>query len=161
MDVIQQRIVALEQQVSVLQAENKIRRTLSDYAVAVDEKQAQHLASLFAEDAAIRIPEWNIHMSGREKIMEFYDYYWKRFGHPRRYFSHDVFDISDNTATAFMYWHVTQEQDGDSILGWGSYNWNFRRQEGRWLISELTINILAMTSLAEGWAGSSRLAKSK
>jgi len=52
-----------------------------------------------------------------------------------------------------MYWHVTQELGADSVLGWGTYEWAFRKDGGRWLIEREVVHIRAMTTLVEGWAG--------
>ena len=58
-----------------------------------------------------------------------------------------------HNAEAFMYWHVTQMRGDDSVLGWGSYDWGFRRVDEQWLITKEVVHILAMTTLERGWAG--------
>ena len=55
-----------------------------------------------------------------------------------------------------MYWHVTQDSNGESYLGWGTYKWSFSRVGADWKISAVEINILAMTTLVAGWAGESK-----
>jgi hypothetical protein len=51
-----------------------------------------------------------------------------------------------------MYWHVTQEQGDDSVLGWGTYDWRFRCADGRWLIESEIVHVRVMTTLEQGWS---------
>ena len=153
---IEQRLARLEEEVRDLTAQHAVRRTLSQYAIGVDEKRSDILRKLFTDDATLKIPEWNIDVSGKTDVMAFYDYYWSRFDNPRRYYANEDIAIQSDSATAFMYWHVTQERDGKPYLGWGTYEWTFRRRADAWQIASVVINLLAMTTLAAGWAGSNR-----
>ncbi|MBI2561979.1 MAG: hypothetical protein HYW08_06230, partial [candidate division NC10 bacterium] len=38
------------------------------------------------------------------------------------------------------------------VIGWGTYDWAFRLDEGTWKVTRLAIRILAMTTLDRGWA---------
>ena len=101
--------------------------------------------------------EWDVDVSGRESVLEFYDEYWARFDHPRRYFANESFEIDAGNAKVFMYWHVTQENDGESWLGWGTYEWSFIKTDRHWQIAGVIIDILAMTTLTKGWAGPEKI----
>lgn len=153
MPTVEQRLDRLEKQVDALRAERGIRRTLSQYAIAVDDKKPEILASIFADDAALKVPAWDVDLAGKDAVLNFFTEYWSRFDTPRRYYANEDFEIDGDTATAFMYWHVTQQSDGDSYLGWGTYDWGFRRMGDNWLIASETVHIRAMTTLAKGWAG--------
>jgi ketosteroid isomerase-like protein len=158
---VEQRLANLEREIAVLQAKDDIRQTLSLYAVGVDDKRPEILTNIFAEDAVLKVPEWDVERVGKEAVIGFFNEYWKRFDTPRRYYANEDFDIKGtndgNTATAFMYWHVTQAREGRSYLGWGTYDWGFRRAGERWLITHETVDIRAMTTLAKGWAGPDNL----
>ena len=158
MSTLEQRVARLEQEVASLRARDGVRKTLSLYAIAVDEKQPDLLAGLFARKAVLTIPAWQVEARGRDAIMRFFDEYWGRFDYPRRYYANEDVVIDGECASAFMYWHVTQEREGRSVLGWGTYDWNFRRVGERWLITKEVVNILAMTTLDRGWAGPNKLA---
>ena len=153
---VEERLARVEHDLQELHAQSAIRRTLSQYAIAVDEKRREWLRELFATDASLRIPVWNIDVSGKAAVMAFYEDYWRRFDNPRRYYANEDIAVRGNDATAFMYWHVTQERNGQSIIGWGTYEWSFRRHEARWQIASVVINLQAMTTLAAGWAGAAR-----
>lgn len=150
---LEKRIATLEGEVRDLRSQHEIRATLSRYAVGVDDKSPELLRALFTADASLRIPEWNIAVQGIQDVMGFYDYYWGRFDCPRRYYANEEISLEGDCGTAFMYWHVTQERSGKSVLGWGTYEWGFRRESAHWLISSVVINLRAMTTLDAGWAG--------
>jgi hypothetical protein len=160
MATIEERLARMEQDIRDLQAQHAIRSTLSQYAIGVDEKRPEVLRVLFMDDAVLKIPEWSIDVSGKEEIMGFYDYYWGRFENPRRYYANEDIAVDGDAATAFMYWHVTQELGGESHLGWGTYEWGLRRRSGGWRISSVVINLLAMTTLALGWSGPNKFVDS-
>jgi hypothetical protein len=65
-----------------------------------------------------------VNVKGKLAVLEFYDTYWARFDNPRRYFANESFSVEKNNAKVFMYWHVTQDSQGDSYLGWGTYGWS-------------------------------------
>lgn len=156
MQDFEQRLARLEREVAELRDGQALRALLSAYAVAVDDQQPGALRGLFTTDAGIRIPAWQVEERGVDAVMAFYDRYWARYQRPRRYFANDDTRIEGDTARTFMYWHVTQEHGASSVLGWGTYHWTFRRVDGAWRIADVLISILAMTTLAAGWAGEAK-----
>jgi hypothetical protein len=154
---VEERLSAVEQELRVLLAKDALRKVLSRYAVGVDSKRPEILRDLFHPEASLTVPNWNIEERGRDAVMVFFENYWSRFDNSHRYYANEEFTVVGSRAEAFMYWHVTQERDGDSVLGWGSYEWGFQLVENNWLISKEVVHILAMTTLVDGWAGSSTL----
>ncbi len=151
---LEARVAALESEVAALKARDAIYKTLSQYAIAVDDKRPELLSNIFFEDAGLSIPAWDVEAKGIEGIEQFLQDYWSRFDHPRRYYANQDIDVDGSSATAFMYWHVTQVRDGQSVLAWGTYDWIFEQAGDSWLIKHVTVSILAMTTLEHGWAGS-------
>lgn len=158
MSTTELRLTALEQEVADLKAQQALRTLLSRYAVAVDDHQPELLRTLFTPDCIVEIPAWNVARRGLADVIDFYHDYWRRFASPRRYFANEDFAVSGDTATCFMYWHVTQEHRGEPWLGWGTYAWRFARDGNQWRISSVLIDIRAMTTLARGWAGENKFA---
>ena len=150
------RLAALESRVTELADGQALRALLSQYAIGVDDKRPALLRSLFTHDARVQIPAWQVDVVGLEEIMAFYERYWARFDQPRRYYANDDTRIRGDRAHTFMYWHVTQEERGVPVIGWGTYDWNFLRVDGRWLIDCVLISIRAMTTLEAGWGGAAR-----
>jgi|TARA_B110000196_G_C20677795_1_gene444963 hypothetical protein len=157
MATVEERLHTLEEQVRVLNAKDAVRRVLSRYAVGVDGKRPEILREIFDSEAILSVPNWNIEERGREAILTFFADYWSRFDNPRRYYANEDITVAGSRAEAFMYFHVTQERDDESILGWGSYEWGFKFDNGNCLITKEVVHILAMTTLEEGWASNGGL----
>jgi ketosteroid isomerase-like protein len=146
------RLAALERRVATLEAGEDLRRTMSDYARALDERRPDLLDAVFTDDCHLVTVPWGADTAGKAKLLRVFDNYWKRFGTPRRYYANEHLTIDGDTAAAFSYWFVTQEDGDRSVIGWGTYDWRFRREPARWRISELVIRVLTMTTLDRGWA---------
>jgi hypothetical protein len=153
MNELESRVQFLETEVRTLRAVQDIRRVLSLYAIGVDDKRAEVLAPLFSQDAVISVPAWSIEVTGSVDIMAFFERYWSRFDNARRYYANEDIQVDGSAASAFMYWQVTQDLGSESVLGWGTYDWVFTREDDAWLIKHETVHIRAMTTLAAGWAG--------
>ena len=156
MQDLEGRLARLERDVAILNDQQALRALLSAYAVAVDDHEPSALRALFTSDARVSIPAWQVEEQGVDAVMAFYDRYWARYQRPRRYFANEDTRIEGDEARTFMYWHVTQESGANSVLGWGTYDWQFRRVDGAWRIAGVLISILAMTTLAAGWAGEAK-----
>lgn len=150
---VEERLAKLEWELQILQTREQVRELLSVYAQGVDEKRPDLLNTLFTEDVVLEIPAWDIRTTGKPAILIFFDRYWGQFQNPRRYYANEAIQVDGDTASAFTYWHVTQERDGQSILGWGTYDWKFRREETTWRVSKEVVHIRTMTELDRGWAG--------
>ena len=146
------RLAALEHRVAALEATEDVRRTMSDYARALDERRPDLLDQVFTDDCHLVTVPWGADTRGKAKLLRVFDNYWKRFGGPRRYYANENITVDGDTATAFSYWFVTQEDADRSVIGWGTYEWQFRREPQRWRVSELIIQVLTMTTLDRGWA---------
>ena len=153
MTSVEERLAALEDGVRELRGREAVRRVLTRYAVGVDSKQPGILREHSDEEAILSIPNWNIEARGRDAIMKFLEDYWGRFENPRRYTANEEIEVRGVHAEASMYWQVTQEREGQSVLGWGAYEWGLKCVDERWQITKEVVHILAMTTLEEGWAG--------
>ena len=151
------RITRLERRVADLEAVEGVRHTLTDYARALDERRPELLERIFTDDCHLVTIPWGADTRGKARMRVAFDRYWARFGNPRRYYANEAIDVDGDEATAFMYWLVTQDDDDRSAIGWGTYDWVFRREDGRWKIAELMIRVLTMTTLDRGWAVPDRI----
>ena len=136
MGTVEERLMALESEVAELRSKDAVRRVLSRYAVGVDSKRPGILRELFDEEAVWTIPNWNIEARGRDAVMALFDDYGGRWDEPRRYYANEDISVQGIHAEAFMYWHVTQSRDDDSLLGLVSYEWGFKHIEDRWVTTK-------------------------
>ena len=149
---LETRLAALERRVADLEAMEGVRRTLCLYARGIDERRRDLLELIFAADCHLTTDPWGADAHGRDRVLRAFEGYWKRFGNPRRYYANEDIRVDGERATAFSYWFVTQEDGDRSVIGWGTYDWAFRLEEGTWKVTRLAIRILVMTTLDRGWA---------
>jgi ketosteroid isomerase-like protein len=154
---IDARLAALERRVADLEAIEGVRVTLSDYARALDERRPELLEQIFTEDCHVVTEPWGGDVRGRAKMRRMFERYWERFANPRRYYANEAITVDGDSASAFSYWFVTQDDGDRSAIGWGTYDWTFRREEGAWRIGTLVIRVLTMTTLDRGWAVPDRI----
>jgi hypothetical protein len=158
---LERRLADLERRVATLEAMEGVRKTLSDYARALDERRPELLERIFTDDCHLVSIPWGADTRGKARLLRTFERYWARFGNPRRYYANEAITVDGDTATAFSYWFVTQDDGDRSAIGWGTYDWAFRREVADsmaepaapiWRISELVIRVLTMTTLDRGWA---------
>lgn len=156
---LETRLAALERRVAPLEAMEGVRRTMSDYARALDERRPELLERIFTDDCHLASIPWGADTHGKARMLRAFERYWQRFANPRRYYANEAITVDGDRATAFTYWFVTQDDGDRSAIGWGTYDWTFRHEPGgsadapvTWRISELVIRVLTMTTLDRGWA---------
>ena len=151
------RVAQLERRVAALESVEGVRHTLSDYARALDERRPELLDRIFTDDCHLVTIPWGADSRGKARMLRAFERYWARFANPRRYYANEAITVDGETATAFTYWFVTQDDGDRSAIGWGTYDWVFRLEGGTWRISELVIRVLTMTTLDRGWAVPDRI----
>ena len=156
-DPVAARLAQLERRVAALESVEGVRHTLCDYARALDERRPDLLHRIFTDDCHLITIPWGADTRGKARMLRAFDRYWARFANPRRYYANEAIHVDGETATAFMYWFVTQDDGDRSAIGWGTYDWVFRLEAGAWRISELVIRVLTMTTLDRGWAITDRI----
>lgn len=149
---IDARVAELERRLAVLEGTEGVRRTLSLYARWLDEDRPELFEQVFAADCRLRSLPWGADVQGLERVRRAFAHYRTRFQNPRRYYANESIQVAGETATAFTYWLVTQEDGGQSVIGWGTYDWALRLEGGTWKATDLVITMLAMTTLERGWA---------
>jgi len=122
---------------SSLQAENEIRRLLTTYAYAVDDKDINLLMSLFASDVRLSIPSKEL--QGAEAAKE---YYLGLFASQEK-MRHKIFNVELDVKNAMGRAYVTytgrsMDTGKDSALE-GNYRYKFAKVDGKWRISELVM----------------------
>ena len=87
------RLAALERRVASLEAMEGVRRTMSDYARALDERRPDLLDRIFTEDCHLVTVPWGADSRGKAKLLRVFDNYWKRFGSPLRYSANEAITV--------------------------------------------------------------------
>ena len=148
---LQERLSALEQRLSELEAIEGIRDTIGRYARGVDYAQYEELASILTDDIIFQPGPWWEEQKGKEKALNVFREYRTTFQYPHRYIVNERIRVDGNIGTCSAYWLVVHSYSGQSYIGWGTYDWVFRLEEGVWKIAKMVIDIQTMTSLEKGW----------
>jgi len=150
---LEARLAALEQQQAIIQARQDIWHTIARYARGIDEQRDADLAAIFTEDVVLQTEPWTQRpLVGKTLALKAFRNYRWAFQHPRRFITNHQLSINGNgTATGYANWFVVQSREEQSYCGWGSYDWDFRHEDGLWKISRMLITLDCMTTLERGW----------
>ena len=146
--------MTLEERIGALEARNEIDRLITRYARAVDEDIDAELGAIFAGDAVLEILPWSGGpVEGRGRVVATFKDYIAKFANRKRFVANRVIDVTGpDGATGWANWFVVQANAGQSYVGWGSYDWTFRRVGGVWEIARMVITVDCMTTRDKGWA---------
>jgi 3-phenylpropionate/cinnamic acid dioxygenase small subunit len=150
---LEARLAALEQQQALIQARQDIYQTIACYARAIDEQRDSDLEVIFTEDVILETQPWTQRpLHGKALALKAFRNYRGAFQHPRRFITNHQIGVNpDGTATGYANWIVVQARADQSYCGWGSYEWDFRCEDGQWKISRMLIILDCMTTLERGW----------
>jgi ketosteroid isomerase-like protein len=133
---------------------------MSRYARAMDEELDAELGAIYTEDATCQTVPWSKGkvIEGRANIVKLFNGYQRRFINRKRFITNEVVDVTGSrSGTGWSNWLVLHANSGQSYVGWGSYDWGFRRVDDEWLISSMVITVDTMTTLANGWGDAEKL----
>jgi ketosteroid isomerase-like protein len=147
------RLATLERQQALLQARHDIAQTIARYARGFNEQRDEELAEIFTEDVVLQTQPWTQRpLVGKALALKAFRNYCRAFQHPRRFITNQQLSINTNdTASGYANWFVVQSREDQSYCGWGSYEWDFRYEDGLWKISRMFITLDCMTTLERGW----------
>jgi 3-phenylpropionate/cinnamic acid dioxygenase small subunit len=147
------RLATLERQQARIQAQQDIWQTIARYARGIDEQRGDDLAEILTEDVMLQTQPWTQRpLVGKALALKALRNYRQAFQCPRHFITNHQLAINDDgTATGYANWFVVQSREEQSYCGWGSYEWDFRYEEGLWKMSRLLIILDCMTTLERGW----------
>src|SRR5215471_10711370 len=149
---LEQRLATVERQQSLLQDHNDIWQTIARYARGIDEQRHDDLAEILTDDVVLQTQPWTQRpLVGKAIALKAFRNYYRAFHCPRHFITNHHVAIGDGTATGYANWFVVQAREAQSYCGWGSYEWEFRCEDGQWKISRMLIALDCMTTLERGW----------
>jgi 3-phenylpropionate/cinnamic acid dioxygenase small subunit len=150
---LEQRLATLERQQARIQARHDIWETIARYARSIDDQRDEELAELLTDDVVLQTQPWTQRpLVGKAIALKAFRSYCRAFHCPRHFITNHQLSLSDDgTATGYANWFVVQAREAQSYCGWGSYEWAFRYEDGRWKISRMLIILECMTTLERGW----------
>jgi 3-phenylpropionate/cinnamic acid dioxygenase small subunit len=147
------RLAALERQQTLLQTRQDLWQTIARYARSIDEQCDDDLAELLTDDVVLQTQPWTQRpLVGKALALKALRNYRRAFQCPRHFITNHQLALNDDgTASGYATWLVVQSREEQSYCGWGSYEWEFRYEEGRWKISRMLVTLDCMTTLERGW----------
>lgn len=155
---IEDRLAVLERRLAELEDIEAVRKLLARYSKAVDARDAQALAPLFAREVRVVVTPWGVDVRGHAAVMEFFvAYFQSEWKAPRHHYANELIERAGAGYTAFSYFHETLSRGTQSVVGWGTWMDRLVFEDGRWTFAERLIEILALTPVERGWAGPDRI----
>jgi ketosteroid isomerase-like protein len=142
----------IEHRLACLETAEQTRAVVCDYADAVDRRDADALASVFATDAALSTTEQAYH--GSAEIGGFFRSRFAASPEQHRHFLTNirVIDAAPDGAECSSYFLYVTAKAGKSMIGWGRYHDSIRRVDGQWRIAAKRIVMDFRGPLDDGWA---------
>lgn len=147
------RFSLLEHRIEHLENLEAIRSLLARYCKALDERDAATMASFWTGDAVLLTHPWPLEFHGAAAISNFYTEYFKIPGRETRHtYSNELIERYTEGYRSFSYFNETMARGEQSVIGWGTYRDELRRESGVWKFQRREITVLALTPVTRGWA---------
>jgi hypothetical protein len=149
---------AVLDRLGLLESRQEIEGLMVAYMAACDREadKGHHVSVLFAEDGrwesvgAHGNPGWLA--VGREALVTKFDRNVDRMPFAAHFLTNGAIDIEGDTARGrWMYFQACTYRGDQPLWIAGSYDNDFRRVGGRWLISHLRVNNFFTTPYDKGW----------
>lgn len=102
-----------------IEADVVARRTVARYAEAIDHKDVEAVAAVFAEDSELlRLGEVT---TGRDEIAAFYGGFFPTVGHMRHFLTNTLAEPDGDVVRATSRFSFLQVLDDGTRFGWGDY----------------------------------------
>lgn len=149
---LEQRLAALKDRVRDLESIEGIRDVIARYSWAVDTEDAAALGAIFTDDATIWNKWRDQTYTGKQAILEFFRQHRAKFKFTNRMSNlNERISVHGDAGKAEAYHLVMYTHGGASYIGWGTYEWDFRLENGDWRIARMLIKQSMYSTLKNGW----------
>lgn len=154
-------LAELRHRLDVLESRDAIRMLRNRFHDCVNTDRWSGIGALFTEDADLDYSYLG-RASGREAIGAFFGRIPELLPHVdgvpfvRQFVHGHSVDVDGDEGTGTSHLFATPVYDGTSFLFAGRFTDTYRRVDGEWLFSAVTLEVWYSVPLAEGWAGADR-----
>ncbi|CAN5232223.1 hypothetical protein BH11ACT7_BH11ACT7_14340 [soil metagenome] len=151
-------LTALLSRLDDLESRQAIHGLMVSYMAATDAKEDKgvRVARLFTEDGRWQSvgphgnPEWAA--IGRPALVKKFDRNVERMPFSAHFVTNPAIDITGETARGqFMYFQACTYRGDQPLWIAGSYDNDFRRVDGQWLVSHMRVHNFFTTPFDKGW----------
>jgi len=165
----------LEARIQLLLDKDELRELVFMYPHRIAAQDWRGLSRLFTEDGILdysptvalarpadvtretREAGSDLVFVGRTAIAEFFPILARL--HVKGFFTNHIVRVHGDTAVGISFYENRLIQDGESVMGAGRMCDEYRKVDGRWLISYRRQELFYFTGLKEGWAGAPERAR--
>ena len=127
----------LQERIERLESRETIRTLVTDYSMAVDDRDVDTIGTLFAEKGVFGHADGSAVMHGRQEIVDFYNGRLGDMGPTNHYpDSHKITFVDANTAEGIVLAHAELSQEGKTYYTGLRYYDKYRQEDGNWVFVE-------------------------
>lgn len=135
-----------------------IRELTYAYGLAIEDQDAERMASLFTVDGSVDFSSMGRGViKGREAIKAFYPGTWPLRVRP--FFTNHIITVDGDDARGICSLENRAVRDGESIIGAGRLHDVYRRVDGSWKFASRRVEMFYFVPLSQGWAQSDGLGR--
>jgi ketosteroid isomerase-like protein len=153
----EERLARIEARLAQLEDLEGIRRTMAAYCTAVDNKDIQGLAAVFAQDSEFSVVPWNLGAKGHAEIVKFYARAFLDSGATRHYLTNEAIERSGDGYRSVCYFQNSVDAAPQSLRGWGIYEDILVREGGVWKFKSKKVTVQVLGPFDQGWAGTTEV----
>ena len=139
---------AVEQRLEVLEARAALTDLVAAYGRAVDDRDWESLAELYAADSVFDTVGGRL--EGRQGVIDYYRERTAQFGPTYHYPHTQEIELHSSTeASGVVCAHAELTIDGEAVRVALRYHDEYRFEDGRWRFAERDVNLLYVMRLSE------------
>ena len=140
-----------EEMVLELWDREKIKELTYAYGLAIEDQDAERMASLFTPDGSVDFSSLGRGViTGHDAIKAFYTSTWPLAVKP--FFTNHVIEMAGDRATGICSLENRATRDGESWIGAGRLHDTFAKIDGAWKFTSRRVEMFYFAPLAQGWA---------
>jgi ketosteroid isomerase-like protein len=146
------RLERLEARVRHLEDLEAIRTLRHLYHKYINDGQHREMVKLFAPGAVVKL-DYLSQWRGHDEIRRGFEGMPDRSEFVKQFVHNHAVEIEGDAATGFAYFEAKYVRDGQSLRVAGKYNEKYARFDGKWLFTEVIVDLYFSVPPGTGWNG--------
>ena len=140
----------LQERIEQLESREAIRTLVTDYSMAVDDRDVETIGTLFLETGIFGHADGSAVMHGRQEIVDFYNSRLGDMGPTYHYpHSHKITFTDQDNAEGIVLAHAELSQEGKTYYTGLRYYDKYQQQGGNWVFAERLLKFVFFMPMEE------------